>query len=264
MKTTFPLLLILALACFSCSNKKTAKKKGIQVREITENEEGEKIVGLPIDSLQFKTKPRNVLLTKHPAHRLSPIYRVNYTKRTKKPYIGSNAFYGTYDYYGDYDSDNWRYNFMPGFEAMYGHDLVNISHYNNQTDTQHLFFDRPVLIKTLYYPAYSQDSLDNKPLTRDYYMVSVYDEDTNNDGYLNSRDLRRLYHFDLEAQQQTPLIPKTYGVMRSEYDPANDFMYIFARLDENQDGRTVYEEPTHIFWIDLKNPQNVGVQYRAE
>ena len=254
---------MLALAVFACSNKKKAKK-GIQVKEITENEEGEEIVGLPIDSLILQTKPRNVLLTKHPAHRLSPIYRINYTKRTGKPYIGSNAFYGTYDYYGDYDSDNWRYNFMPGFEAMYGYDLVNVSHYNNQTDTQHLCFDRPVLIKTLYYPAYSQDSLDNKPLTRDYYMVSVYDEDTNQDGYLNAKDLRRLYHFDLNAREQTNLIPKTYGVLRSEYDPANDFMYIFARLDKNGDGQTEYEEATHIFWIDLKHPKKVGIQYQGE
>ena len=38
-------------------------------------------------------------------------------------------------------------------------------------------------------------------------------------------------------------------------------MYVFARLDQNQNGKMEYLEPTHVFWIDLKNPDNRGVQY---
>ena len=261
MKTPLSILLILLL--FACSNNKV-EKKGFQVSEISENEEGEKIVGLPIDSLQLETKPRNVLLTKHPHHRLTPIYKVNYHKKTGKPFIGSNAYKTNYWGYANNEENNWNNNFMPGFEAMYGYNLVNISHYNNLTNSENRFFEKPVLIKTFYYPAFSKDTLNKAPVKRNFYMISVYDEDTNKDGYINVKDLRRFYHFDIEAKSKTLLIPNHYSVMSSEYDPENDFMYIFARLDKNENGQMEYEEPTHIFWLDLKNPNNRGLQYIGE
>lgn len=261
MKRIVPTILIFII--FGCSDAKT-EKKGLQVREIAENEEGEKIVGLPIDSLKLETKPRNVLLTKNSSHRLTPIYKVNYNKRTGKPFTGSNAFHSNYRGYGKNDENNWNNNFMPGFEASYGYNLVNISHYNNLTNKENLFFDRPVLVKTLYYPAFTKDTLNNVPVKRGYYMVSVYDEDTNKDGYINVKDLRRFYHFDIDAKNKLLLIPKNYSVMSSEYDPENDFMYVFARIDSNENGEMEYEEETHIFWIDLKNPKNRGLQYKGE
>lgn len=258
MKTLIPILILAFL--FSCSDSKI-ERKGFQVREISENEEGEKIIGLPIDSLDLKTKPKNVLLTKDPIHRLTPIYKVNYHKRSGKPFTGSNAFHANYWEYGENAENNWNYNFMPGFEAIYGYNFVNISHFNNKTKEQNQFFERPVLIKTLYYPAFSDETLNNLPINRDFYMVSVYDEDTNKDGYINTKDLRRFYHFDLNARERTSLIPANYSVLSSEYDPDNDFMYVFARKDENDNGQMEYEESTHIFWIDLNNPANKGIQY---
>jgi len=261
MKIITAILLILIF--FSCSNNKV-EKKGFQVRDIIENEAGKKVIGLPIDSLKLETRPMNVLLTKNPNHRLSPIYKVNYHKRTGKPFTGSNAFHTNYWEFGENNENNWNNNFMPGFEALYGYNLVNISHYNNKKQEENIFFDRPVLIKTLYYPAFSKDTLNNLVVNREFYMVSVYDEDTNKDGFINVKDLRRLYHFNMEARNKSPLIPKNYSVMSSEYDPENDFMYIFARIDENENGQMEYEESTHIFWIDLNNPENKGIQYQQE
>ncbi len=153
---------------------------------------------------------------------------------------------------------------MPGFEAAYGYNLVNVSHFNHQTKTAKNFFEESVLIRTLYYPAFSKDTLNGTPISRDYYMTSVYDEDTNKDGYINMKDLRKFYHFDINVENKTMLIPEDYAVMSSQYDSVNDFMYIFARLDENNNGQIEYEEATHIFWIDLKNPKNRGLQYKEE
>ncbi|MEM9887809.1 MAG: hypothetical protein AAF849_18080 [Bacteroidota bacterium] len=53
------------------------------------------------------------------------------------------------------------------------------------------------------------------------------------------KDLRRFYHFDLEVSKKTDLIPKNYSVMSSEFDPENDFMYVFARMDESKKGELV-------------------------
>lgn len=255
-------LVILAICITNCSDSKI-EKKGFQVSEISEDENGQKIVGLNIDSLKLETRPRNVLLTNTPEHRITPIYKVNYNKKTKKPFTGSNAYHSNWnDNYNN--GNNWNNNFMPGFEAMYGYNFINISHYNNQSKNENKFFDKPVLIKTFYYPTFSKDTLSFEPVNRKYYMVSVYDEDSNKDGFINVRDLRRLYHFDIEGKNKRNLIPKNYSVMSSEYDSANDFMYVFAKADKNQNGKMEQDEPTDIFWIDLKNPENVGIQYKTE
>lgn len=256
------IVLIFGLIVVNCSDGKI-EKKGFQVSEISENESGQKVVGLQIDSLNLETRPRNVLLTFNAKHRLIPIYKVNYDNKTKKPYTGSNAYHTNWNENYE-DGNNWNHNFMPGFEAVYGYNFVNISHYNNETKTENKLFEKPVLIKTLYYPAFSKDTLNYELVKRGFYMVSVYDEDTNKDGFINAKDLRRFYHFDINGQNRKALIPKEYSVMSSEYDLANDLMYVFVKKDNNQNGQMESNEPTDIFWVDLKNPENVGKQYKTE
>ena len=50
--------------------------------------------------------------------------------------------------------------------------------------------------------------------------------------------------------------------MSSEYDSDNDFMYVFAKFDQNENGQMELQEPTHIFWIDLKSPENNEILYK--
>jgi len=255
-------ILILGLLTASCSDNKI-EKKGFQVREISEDEDGKKIVGLNIDSLKLESRPRNVLLTNSQEHRITPIYKVNYNKKTKKPYTGSNHFHSNWQNDTD-NGNNWNNNFMPGFEAIYGYNFINVSHYDNKTKTENKLFEKPVLIKTFYYPTFSKDTLNYEPINRKHYMVSVYDEDSNKDGYINVKDLRRFYYFDINGKNKKALIPKDYSVMSSEYDSANDYMYVFAKADKNKNGQMENNEPTDIFWIDLKNPENIGLQYKSE
>jgi hypothetical protein len=247
---------------FSHCSPDKLETKGFQVSEITQDDAGNKMVGLPIDSLELETRPRNVLKTFHAAHRLTPLYKVNYHPKSKKPFTGSNAFHTSW--YNEYTAgNNWHNNFMPGLTALYGYNLVNIAHVNNKNQTENLLFKKPAIIKTLYYPAFSKDTLNYQPVKRNYYLVSVYDEDTNKDGFINFKDLRRFYLFNLEGEQIAPLVPpKTHSVMSSEYDSANDYMYVFARRDDNKNGQMEAEEPIDIFWIDLANPENNGIHYR--
>lgn len=258
----FILALSLSFIIASCSENEL-EKKGFQVSEISEDESGQKIVDPKSDTLELETRPRNVLLTYHPQHRLTPIYKVNYNKKTKKPFVGSNAFHSTWGNDRG-QGNNWNHNFMPGFEAVYGYNFINVSYFNNESQRANTFFEEPVLIKTLYYPAFSKDTLNFKAVVRNYYMVSVYDEDTNGDGFVNVKDLRRFYYMDIEGQNKRVLVPKNYSVLSSEYDSANDFMYIFAKKDTNENGQMDADEPTDIFWIDLGNPENVGEQYISE
>ena len=257
------IVLLLGLFSISCLDDEI-EKKGFQVNEITEDESGQKIVGLQIDSLQLEIQPKEVLLTFNAEHRLTPIYKVNYDKKTKRPWTGAVAHHTSWNYNTE-DGNDWNGHFMPGFEIVYGYNFVNVSHYNNATKRENKLFDEPVLIKNLYYPAFSNDTLNYKaPVKREFYMVSVYDEDTNKDGFINIKDLRRFYYFNINGLAKKAFIPKDYSAMSSQYDRANDLMYVFARKDTNQNGQAELTEPIEIFWIDVKHPENFGKQYQFE
>ncbi len=258
------LKLIISISVISlivgCSGNKL-DEKGFAISQPTDSENKKDINGIPQDSLLLKTRPSSVLLTGIPQYRLTTIYKENYNKRTKTNFIGYNAFYKNYSDIGHENGNKWNYNFMPGLEAVYGYNMVNISLFNNETKTQKNLFAEPVLVRTLYYPSFSSDTLNNKAVKRNFYMVSVYDEDTNKDGYINAKDLRRFYYIDINGDTKKPLVPINYSVVSSEYDSANDYMYVFAKLDANNNGRSDKDEEVHIFWVDLNNPENVGRQY---
>lgn len=246
-----------AFLLLGCSGDKL-EEKGFSVNSTAKRESDNKPDGITGDSLKLETRPSNVLLTGIPNYRLATIYKVNLNKKKKTTYIGSNHFHGNYNQTARTKGNNWNYNYMPGLEAVYGYNMVNISHYDLEANKQKTLFEKPVLIKTLYYPSFSNDTLNFEPVNRDYFMVSVYDDDTNKDNIINVKDLRRLYLFDIKGNKQRPLIPKDYSVFKSEYDPENDFMYVFAQLDENANGQRDEFEPIHIFWIDLKDPKTNG------
>jgi len=250
---------LIVVGCSGNEEQKSELEKGFQVNEISEDSTGKKEIGVQIDTLNLESRPNNVLSTYHAEHRLTPVYLVNYGRKTKKPYIGSNNYIWNW-YHEELEGNNWN-SYMPGMEAVQGYNMINVSHYNNETNTENKLFEKPALIRTLYYPAFSKDTLNFKPIIRDYYMVSVYDEDTNKDGYINFMDLRRFYYFDLDGNNKKLLIPKDYAVISSQYDWANDYMYVYARQDENNNGKMESAEPTSIFWIDLKNPENNGLHY---
>ena len=245
----------------SCNKNDLKKQNGISLDQIESEENGNPTQA----KKELRTRPSNILLTGNSDHRLVTVYKINYNTRTEAYYTGTNNFLRDYSYsYDDDDSyDGYGSNrrvkkyqfFMPGIEAVAGYNMMNVSHYDFKTKEKNNFFEKPVLVNTLYYPCLEQDSLQGQPINRDYYMVSVYDEDTNQDSLINRNDLRRFYHFDLDGSNQSPLVPLNYSVMSSEYDAENDVMYVFAKLDENTNGKREEEEPIHIFWLALKAPK---------
>lgn len=251
---------LLVLFLLNCSGDKHYEK-GFSVSPESEITEGKKTDGIAKDSINLATRPSSVLLTGIPKYRLTTIYKLNYDKKDNSYYIGYNHYYRNYAETGYTDGNQWNYNFMPGLQAVYGYNLVNVSLNNVETKRQKNLFDKPVLIKTLYYPSFTSDTLNHKPVRREFYMISVYDEDTNEDGYINVNDLRRFYLFNLNGLNKWPLIPENYSVISSEYDSANDYMYVFAQIDENNNGQIDETEEIHIFWIDLKNPDENGRLY---
>jgi hypothetical protein len=150
---------------------------------------------------------------------------------------------------------------MPGIDILFGYNLLNIAHYDLKQEKGNFLFNHPVLVKTFYYPSFEQDSIDKQPINRNFYLVSVYDEDTNKDTLINKNDLRRFYLFDSSCIVKTQIIPTNYSVIRSQYDSKNDIMYIFARLDENKNGTQDKSEPVNVFWFSLKAPSKAKRLY---
>lgn len=261
MRTFYILIIGLIIISISSCSSKEHYDKGFSVSPESETSEETEADGISQDSINIMTRPSSILMTSYPEYRLTTIYKLNYDKRTESYFAGSNSYYSNYSDLGNSDGNQWNNNFMPGLQAIYGFNLVNVSLKNVKTQIQMFLFEKPVLIKTLYIPSFTKDTLFNKPVKRDYYMISAYDEDSNNDGFINQKDLRRFYFFDINGGNKQNLVPLNYSVISSEYDCDNDFMYVFAQLDENKNGQRDEIEKVHVFWIDLKNPKNNGRQY---
>jgi hypothetical protein len=202
---------------------------------------------------QMATFPNRVILTGLTDQRLVSIYK-------SKPLTDNNAL-SKFSYDNEESEDEANIHFMPGIDILFGYNLLNIAHYDLKSEKVNYLFSHPVLVKTLYYPSLHQDSLDNKPINRNFYLVSVYDEDSNKDSLINKKDLRRFYHFDSKTTLRTQIIPRDYSAIRSQYDSKNDIMYVFASHDENKNGTQDKAEPIHIFWFSLKTPDKAKLLY---
>ncbi|MBL0743172.1 hypothetical protein [Chryseolinea lacunae] len=251
------LLLILIQACSSKKNE--VKEEQLRLPQTSADSiaadtiQGNTLRG-NLALSQIATIPTSVILTGLDQHRLVTIYKdrlpANASKRSDYDYM-----YGSKTYYDDDGNSEREEHYMPGLDLLYGYNLVNVAHYDLKTEQLNYLFSQPVLVKSLYYPSFIQDSLYEKPITRNYYLVSVYDTDTNLDTLINRKDLRRFFYFNAAATEKVALLPADYSAVRSQYDPKNDVMYIFAKHDADHDGTTKRTEPLHIFWVDLKRPQ---------
>ena len=208
------------------------------------------MVRMGLSIAQISTLPYQVELTGLPNHRLVTIYK----KIGKQPRNRNSSFDEYGNSTGGYDDSYTEQHFMPGIDLVHGYNLVNVAHYDLQSEKLNYLFANPVLVKSLYYPSFVQDSINKKPVNRNYYLVSVYDEDTNHDTLINKVDLRRFYFFNASADKKIQLLPNNYSVLRSQYDSANDVMYLFAKNDSNANGKIDNDEPLHVFWINLKQP----------
>lgn len=244
-KLEFIVLLVALTFLFSCGSKPAATEQ-INLRNASPEDS---VLSNAIDGTlaadQILTTPHRVVLTGIPNHRLITIYKQGFEKRVSD--------YDSYYQYDPWYSDRQQH-YMPGIDLISGYNLLNIAHYDFAAQKVNMLFDKHVLIKSLYYPSFVQDSLHKKPINRNYYLISVYDEDTNRDSLIDNRDLRRFYYYPDSGVQQQQVIPSGYSVLRSQYDSGNDVMYIYARQDQNKDGRATDKEPVHIFWIDLTQP----------
>ncbi len=235
---------------------KTSEMKDEQIHvDVSENNSNKDSISNSIHGnvsfQQMLTYPNSVLLTGMADHRLVPIYQAkkvldqtNDRGKMTSSYWSDNSGYDT----------EMESHFMPGIDILFGYKLLNIAHYNLKSEQFNYLFTHPVLIKTLYYPSAEPDSINKKPILRNYYLMSVYDEDTNKDTLINRKDLRRFYHFDSSATKVTRILPANQSVVRSQYDKQNDVMYLYTKEDTNKNGLIEKTEPIHIFWIKLSEP----------
>lgn len=252
MNKSIVISLFVVLGLNNCSFNKKVKNEEISLKssyvENSDNINQKAAKSRPI-------RPNKVLLTAFSSHRLVTLYKEKLSGNGENAYVDGNYYYNSHPEEFNVNGNSWHYHYLPGLEAVYGYNMFNIAHYDIDKKEKQLFFENSVIINTLYYPSFIQDTLNGKPIERNYYLVTVYDEDTNKDSTINTNDLRRLYCFNLDATERTPLIPSNYSVLSSEYDPQNDLMYLYAKYDENANGMRDTDEPIHVFSLNLKSPK---------
>lgn len=242
---TIILISVFASILPSCKSKTVAEKDeeiALDTTAVSDSSQQYRSIQGNLSFDQLETVPNSVLVTSDPENKLISVYQRKFEKQQQY----------AYNEYNDVGERNEH--FLPGIDILYGYYLLNIAQYNAKTEKLRKLFDRPALIKTFYYPSPKADSINKIPITRNYYLVSVYDEDTNKDKFINRKDLRRFYHIDPLTLVKTLLIPGEYSVIRSEYDFQSDVLYVFAGFDTSKDGKLDKKEPIHIFGVDLKNP----------
>jgi hypothetical protein len=255
--TNIVIVAMIDLFLQACSSQPASvKEEQIRIQDVS----GDSVITdtIPSNSIQGNlslsqviTVPNHVVLTGLAQHRLVTVYKSYSPARTTG--YASVSEYGR-SVYHEFGESEYAEHFMPGIDLIYGYNLLNIAHYDIHSEKLNYLFENPVLVKSLYFPSFIQDSLNKKPINRDYYLVSVYDSDTNLDTLINKRDLRRIYYFNADGVEKVQLVPPDHSVIRSEYDPQNDIIYIFARQDVNHNGMIEKKEPLHIFWTSLKTP----------
>lgn len=238
----------------SYDRRKIAEYKDEQISIGTENAADTNINSIQgnLTLSKILSKPNNVISTGFPEHRLVTIYKTNSLNSTDDINASSSRYTTEYDEDGNQNEVAEHY--VPGIQILYGYNLLNIAHYDFKTEKLNYFFNKPALIKTVYFPSFTQDSINKIPVIRDYFLVSVYDEDTNKDEFINRKDLRKFYYYPLDCNTRIKLLPANYSAIRSQYDSQNDVLYLFAKHDINKNGMTEKKEPLNVFWIDLKNP----------
>jgi hypothetical protein len=251
---TFIFLCILVIA--SCTSRKNTNKE--EIRLDAESIKNDSVSDIETDSASasaFQTYPSAVITTGLPDQRLVTIYRKE--ADAKRNFIET---YSSRSYYNDYGSE-FEQHFMPGIDLIHGYNLINIAHHNFSTGKTTMLFNHSVVVRSIYYPSFVQDSINKKPVTRNYFLISAYSDDTNNDTLINKKDLRRLILVNADASEQKSLLPSDYAVVRSQYDAMRDVMYLFARKDLDSNGKSESSEPLHIFWISLSKPEEAKRLY---
>lgn len=251
MKHFFTLFLLLSFSFFFINCSKNNEKKTEYIVLSPESEEtNDSIWNNSVQSENLTYTSNKVTLTGLDSIRLISFYKIKPNQNTNINYYETEG----YGYEKNYNEDDYHY-FMPGLDIINGYNLINIAHYNISNEKTSYFFKKPVLINTVYFPGVKKDSIYKKPIKRNYFLVSVYDEDTNKDTLISKKDLRRLYHIDQYNTRKTLLIPKEYGVIKSTYDYKNDIMYIYTKEDQNKNGSPDKNEKMTLFWISLENPK---------
>jgi hypothetical protein len=254
MKQTFIFFIALTFSIFGCE-KKIKKGQKLSLDEINATNFGDTSeVNLSNTTTfnQIATAPNNVILTGLNNIRLVTVY--------KTPILGDRNVRReegtTYFEENEYNSkeNEFRY-YMPGIDVIYGYNLVNIGHYNIEKNELTYFFKKPVLIRTLYFPGVKNDTFNKKKVARNFFFVSAYSYDSNNDSTISNKDLRQFYFINENNTEKVELLPTNFSAIRSQFDYKNDLMYIYARNDENKNGIGEKTEKVHIFIVKLSNPK---------
>ncbi len=124
-KSILTILLVLILSTlYKCSNEQT---KSINQRFplMSENSSSQND-GLDLHLKNIDSRPSNILLTAYPNIRITPVFQVLKNSFDEGTHTGSPNFHYSYSEDGTI-GNNWNSNLIPGFKAVYGYKMVNVS-----------------------------------------------------------------------------------------------------------------------------------------
>ena len=116
------------------------------------------------------------------------------------------------------------------------------------SDSLHLLTEKPVLIQTVTYLKTVSDKAKQQVL-----VYTLADMDTNNDGKVNSNDIKTIYLSDISGNKSTKIAANFQELIDWNLIESNSHLYFRTIEDINKNGAFDKTDKVHYHFVNLQN-----------
>ena len=116
------------------------------------------------------------------------------------------------------------------------------------SDSLHLLTEKPVLIQTVTYLKTVSDKTKQQVL-----VYTLADMDTNNDGKINSNDIKTIYLSDISGNKFTKIAADFFELIDWNLIESNSHLYFRTIEDINKNGAFDKTDKVHYHFVNLQN-----------
>ena len=134
--------------------------------------------------------------------------------------------------------------------------ISNFKFQKTGSDSLHLLTEKPVLIQTVTYLKTVSDKAKQQVL-----VYTLADMDTNNDGKINSNDIKTIYLSDISGNKFTKIATDFQELIDWNLIESNSHLYFRTIEDINKNGAFDKTDKVHYHFVNLQNKDWKAEEY---
>ena len=155
--------------------------------------------------------------------------------------VNSGSFSSSYDKDESFKVSNYSDYEITGY-------ISNFKFQKIGSDSLHLLTEKPVLIQTVTYLKTVSDKAKQQVL-----VYTLADMDTNNDGKVNSNDIKTIYLSDISGTKFTKIAADFQELIDWNLIESNSHLYFRTIEDINKNGAFDKTDKVHYHFVNLQN-----------